>query len=278
LTGVEPINATATDKWKQTLAQRKQLFPDCVHLICPEKLAVLSDFAPKVTLDPDRLACVLGHQAKVIYPVAELAVQDDTLGASYSKTDTHFNDLGALRCVQLVLSEMSVSHDYDPQWRSISILGDLGMKMEPQIRSKKTVMQNHQVVEMSENGLQNRGRMMSFHNPQALEGRLLIFGDSFSGITLARMFANFVSDVLFVHSLSADYRIIQRYKPDFMLFEMAERFLRDLPYDGIMIEKLVLEKMLLNEDNKARVNKWRSDSDTSTSAFVDWDLIDFIGL
>lgn len=276
LTGAEPITPAVAARWKHTVHLRSQIFPGCLHLICPEKLAVFPQFAPGVNLDDTRLGLVLGQKASVFYPATILGEIDDVFGATYSKTDTHMNDLGAWRAVQLVLPEMGINVDFSAEWKTISILGDLGMKMIPQIRSDKLVLDNPMPVRVSDNGLQNRGRMILFHNEDALKRKLLIFGDSFSGINLARMFANFVSDTLFVHSLSADYQIVWKFKPDLILFEMAERFLRDLPSDGAMIEKLIVEKMLTERASRTKIAEWRAGADTATSAYIDWELIDFL--
>ncbi|MBP0617833.1 hypothetical protein [Jiella mangrovi] len=280
LTGTEPVSPGTAHVWNRAISFRQRLFLDCIHLICPEKLAVFSRFADHVVLDPGRLACKLAHRPGVIYPVGEMATPSAEGLFSYSRTDTHFNDLGAWRAATMVLEQWGISPDFVPVWGHKEIIGDLGMKFTPVRKSYNTVMTNSHFVRVTDNKLRNRGRISRYVKPSGGRSgnsarlRLLIFGDSFSGINLARMFANFVDEVLFVHSLSADFRIVKKFAPDVILFEMAERFLRETPEDGVGIEKVLAEKVVLGEvDNVA---KWRMRHGDFTADFVDWPLLDFI--
>lgn len=273
LTGTDPISDRMAAKWRRTIFQRQRLFPKCLHVICPEKLAVFPSQCEGITLDQKRLANQLASQNNVIYPLKELKEIESGF-CSYSKTDTHFNDLGAIIVARNALSHFGIEEvDFSPEWTTIKIAGDLGVKQNPVVRSDKVILSNPLPVEQSSNGLNNRGRILYFSNAAALKKRILIFGDSFSGINLARMFANFLSEVLFVHSLSADFRVIKQFNPDFLLFELAERFLRDAPCDGTIYEKLLIDKALQGEGEK--IFEWRAQTSNPTSQFVDWEIFDF---
>ncbi len=143
-------------------------------------------------------------------------------------------------------------------------------------KSDKIVLKNPAKVQVNNNGLNNRGRITLYSNETGQSGRMLIFGDSFSGINLARMLSNFLGEVLFVHSLSIDYNIVRKFNPDFILFEFAERFLREHPCDGLAIEHLIIEKILSGETD--RVKKWKESSsvDNSTSRYVDWETLNHV--
>lgn len=274
LTGQEPIPHPMAMRWIRSIEWRQKLFPDCVHLICPEKLAVYPNKLAETQLSPARLACLLRDKHGAIYPCNELSEISIDAGATYSKTDTHFSDLGAFEAIRIVMSNLNIPINFVPEWSSISIIGDLGNKMVPVLRSQKVILKNPHPVTVSDNGLNNRGRITHFQNNLNNQGRMLIFGDSFSGINLARMAANFVTEVLFVHSLAVDFRIIEKFRPDMVVFEFAERFLREAPQDGLPVEKLIIDKMLSGEASK--VEAWRKMPENPTLQFVDWDMIDFL--
>lgn len=266
-----PVDPGAELHWRRTIHRRATTFPGCLHLICPEKLAVFPEPVAGFTLDDTRLARRLTNLDGILYPVQPLSIGQVDGACSYSKTDTHFSDLGALIAAELVARHFGVDPQIEPSWTTQRIAGDLGSKLDPVQQSDKLVLTTPLPITTHSNGLTNRGRIISFSNPQALGGRLLVFGDSFSGINLGRMLAAFFCEVLFVHSLAADYRVIAQFAPDHILFEFAERFLRDVPADGLSIESLIVQKLIDGQGDA--VQAWQRDCLNPTHQIVDWNVI-----
>jgi hypothetical protein len=64
--------------------------------------------------------------------------------------------------------------------------------------------------------------------------RVLIFGDSYSHfdpVQLTSMFAETFREVYFVWSTSIDWRFVEEVRPDILICELAERYLRVVPND-----------------------------------------------
>ena len=273
LTGQLPVDPRVELQWRRTIHRRAAMFPGCLHLICPEKLAVFPEHVACFQLDAKRLGRRLANVDGVLYPVQALHAKQVKGAYSYSKTDTHFSDLGALIAAKAVARHFAVNPQIEAAWSLQRIAGDLGSKLTPVVQSDKLVLTTPLPITVQDNGLTNRGRMITFSNPQAAGGRLLVFGDSFSGINLGRMLSAFFKEVLFVHSLAADYRVIAQFAPDHILFEFAERFLRDVPADGLSVESLIIQKLI--EGSGAAVQAWQNDRSNSTHRFVDWDVVKY---
>lgn len=271
LTGARPVERAVQDSWHRVIADRNDRLPAVVHLICPEKLAVFPELHDRGPFDPDRLAVRLARLPRVLYPVDELAAGAEQGLRSYIRTDSHFTDLGAAIAVRLVLKAFGQDVDLHEDYRLRLINGDLGIKFTPCRSSETLVLPNLPGMSVSDNGLTNRGRILHILSPRAPLGRLLIFGDSFSGLALARVFARAFSEVVFLNNLSADDGLIARLAPDLVVFEMAERFLRTAPADGDTLSALIA--MRHRTGHAEAVEAWRTSSST-TRDMVDWVEID----
>jgi len=60
---------------------------------------------------------------------------------------------------------------------------------------------------------------------------------------LTGMFADTVEEMMFVWSASIDWQIVDAYKPDVLLTEIAERFMRVVPADDIDLRSHGLKKL-----------------------------------
>jgi hypothetical protein len=273
LTGKSPVDMRVELHWRQTIRRRQTLFPGCLHLICPEKLAVFPEKLPGFHLDETRLGRRLANIDDVLYPIETLRHDNIDGVHSYSKTDTHFSDLGALIVARDVAQRFGVVEDISVNWSTRQIIGDLGIKLNPTQPSVSLSLTSDREIAVQDNGLNNRGRMTYFENKRASGGRLLVFGDSFTGINLGRTLALFFREVLFIHSLAADYRVVASFTPDHILFEFSERFLRDTTADGLSIESLIVQKFL--DGQRDAVLRWQEDTNNITQHLLDWTLVDF---
>jgi alginate O-acetyltransferase complex protein AlgJ len=271
LTGVIPVVPEISHRWRSALQERSSLGVPVVHLICPEKLAVFPDRLPGTVLDNARLAIEFSSHENIIYPVNDLRNDIDGL-STYSRTDTHFNDAGALLCARKVVKSFGLKWDFQEEWVTREIIGDLGIKCSPERSSTSLLLKNRWYVRIADNGLRNRGRICYFNNMCAPFGRLLLFGDSFCGQNLAFIFSGVFKEVLFIHSLSTDYRIISKYRPDYIVYELAERFLRVAPQDGIDITSLLIPKLKTPERDKLLA--WYRDEEHPAWRYVNRDSAD----
>jgi hypothetical protein len=241
MTGARTATPAVQMQWQRTLEMRARVFGErTVTVICPEKSAIYPQHLPDGhQLSEGRIAKVLERRApRVVYALGD--VEDTT--DLYSKTDTHFTELGAHLTARRICDELGISYAAPaPEWTRRTILGDLGSAVDPQVRSEAVFMANAPQLEVRDNGLQNRGRVTRYVR-DAGGPHVLIFGDSFSGISLARQVALLAGRVTFVHSLAFDYELVQRLQPDHVVGEVAERFLIEPPADGRSVVALLMEK------------------------------------
>lgn len=267
LSGYEPIKKNTLRLWHQLIDNREHNIPSVINLICPEKLVVYEEKLDNFELDCNRAALKLTDKASVIYPVVTLKggkSDQDT----YPKTDTHFNDFGAYLVIKRVLEHWGIQWPFQPVWKSQMVRGDLGIKLNPVAESDKLTLINWWPVGTVSNGLSNRGRIIYYKNDHGNDRRLLIFGDSFSAVNLAKMFTGVFSEVLFVNSLSLDQFVVDAFKPNYVLFEWAERFLREVPNDEMGVDAHICDKIYTGQ--KEAVITWRDDLQNQTRRFVNW--------
>lgn len=273
LTGSNKVDPAVQRQWLRTINSRASLGVPSAHLICPEKLAVFPEFLPDCMLDDRRFARILAERPDVVYPVE--ALRERINGTScYPKSDTHFNEAGAINCVRIALEKFGISWEFEPNWMIARFAGDLGAKLTPQQESESLRLANPWSIRSFDNDIVNRGRVMLIQNTAVENRRLLLFGDSFSGLNLARIFSGAFSEVLFVHSLSIDYAVMQRFRPDFVIYELAERFLRLAPNDGLSLVAILWDKICAGEREK--IVAWKNDTTNPTGHYIDWDTVDYL--
>jgi alginate O-acetyltransferase complex protein AlgJ len=93
-----------------------------------------------------------------------------------------------------------------------------------------------------------RGVAVQFQNsrPNCDKRRVLIFGDSFSEYRphlLTGLLAETFQSVMFVWSAAIDYKIVESFRADIVLTEMAERFMKTLPDDNFDNQAFVLDRI-----------------------------------
>lgn len=244
VTGARKVPPTVQAQWRRAVDVRDRVFGErTLTLICPEKSCVYPEHLPD-DLRPfeGRLARVLQRRApRVLYPLVDAGDKTDL----YSRTDTHFTEYGAHQVALEVCEALGVrTGDLQPEWTRRPILGDLGAVMDPPVRSDNTIMANPPTLKVADNGLRNRGRVSRYvRDPDG--PHILLFGDSFAGIALARHLAFLaVGTVTFVHSLAFDFEMVTRLEPDFVVGEIAERFLIEPPTDGRALVAVLMEKQV----------------------------------
>jgi len=243
--------------WNNLLQSRQAHANKCgyeyLHVVAPEKLSVYPDKCDLIVSDQhipsNQIENALDDAVKKavwLNTISYLRKQKEK-HLLYSKTDTHWNFLGAFCTYQLVQSRLGrksntsvLNRRNDGGWLAM----DLGAKLDPPLEEKvffyrlnDTVSRvySNEIVEYKENNKRENdiglhiGSYVVYRNSDPLvDETLMLFGDSFSeyrGHLLTGLFAETYREVHFVWSASFDMDLIEQVKPDIVISELAERFM-----------------------------------------------------
>ncbi|MEH3117882.1 MAG: hypothetical protein PGN25_09880 [Methylorubrum populi] len=262
-------------RWRRIVETRvrrcARLGATYLHALAPEKLTVYPERAEGLAFDPARAPALRLARWLTASPSARAWV--DLAGAFraardgpplYLRTDTHWTFEGCVLAYRTILSRMGVPprDDWDVRRDRTeeTFSGDLGRKFEPPRteRAAGTTLASgarrthangllREMEALGRGGDAHLGTHAVFRNddPLADPRRLVIFGDSFAQhtahspvATLTALFADTFREVHFLWSTGIDWHILEAVRPDFVLGEMAERFVIDVPPHGIRIERL----------------------------------------
>ncbi|BAU90944.1 hypothetical protein MPPM_2339 [Methylorubrum populi] len=274
-------------RWRRMIETRvrrcARLGATYLHALAPEKLTVHPERAEELVFDPARapalrlarwLTASPGARAWVDLAGAFRAAKDGP--PLYLRTDTHWTFEGCVLAYRTVVARMGVRPRDDIEARrdrtALPFSGDLGRKFAPHraelaegtafASRARRVHANDLLREMEalgRGGDAHLGTHAVFRNddPKADPRRLVIFGDSYAQhtahspvATLTALFADTFREVHFLWSTGIDWRYLEEVRPDFVLGEMAERFVIDLPPPNIRIERLAelaRERKLMGE-------------------------------
>ncbi|WP_286159161.1 hypothetical protein [Methylobacterium sp. Leaf456] len=262
-------------RWRRIVADRvracDRLGATYIHAVAPEKLTVYGDLAPALAVDPARapvrrlarwLTASRGARAFVDLDAAFRAARDGP--PLYLRTDSHWTLHGSEIAYRAILLRMGVAPRSDFESRRIGgtvpFCGDLGRKLDPHrfeaapVTTFATAARRVHANDLL-TALEAEGRGIEAHlgahavfrndDPAADPRRLVIFGDSFCQhtsyspvATLTALLADTFAEVHFLWCSSIDWHYLERVRPDFVLGEIAERFMIDLPPKGFRIERL----------------------------------------
>jgi alginate O-acetyltransferase complex protein AlgJ len=264
MTGKMSPTVKVQKKWTNALNMRSKVLGDrLLTVVCPEKACIYSDNLPAgLKIFPGRFSQVLaGRHDRFLYALN--FIRPDTCEhLLYSRADTHFTDYGAFIAAGEMLTSLGLKPPPPPEgWDVVKAIGDLGAALDPQKMGENVLGRKLPHLEVIDNGLRNRGRVTIYRNLGATGARMLIFGDSFSGLNLARWVSYAASEVTFIHSSSFDYGAIDRIGPDFVIGEYAERFLIESPEEGRSLFSVILEKRLQNLYTSKMLEQFQSSFD-----------------
>jgi hypothetical protein len=217
-----------------------------MHVIVPNKETALRSLLPPPFVyeeggptPANRYVRDFAPQAHTFFDIAAVETCDNSL---YFKTDTHWNDLGALTYLRALLDH--VGQDQDTRRLAALSLssatsewtGDLAahasLGPEPYTSIKVEAPRSQIVFEGS---IPNEGYIRHQQWPDRPDnGRALILHDSFTYRNfpfLSEMFP----DALFVHSPDCDFRLLAIWRPKVVWFFQAERFLPRIPTNELRI-------------------------------------------
>jgi hypothetical protein len=165
-----------------------------------------------------------------IYPADLLRI--DAPFHTYPKTDTHWNDFGAMTAVKHQILSMGIDVEgFRLDFALVDVIGDLGNKVTPNVSSPSLMIKGARYGDhcVLNNQIHNHGRIWIFENEGApVKERCLIFGDSF-GLSMTKALSRLFSRLVYVHTTTPAIEILEEEKPSIVLCEVAERFLTSGP-------------------------------------------------
>lgn len=265
--GQRPLSADELDAWERgTRARQARIAAKgarLIQLIGPAPQAVhATDLPEPVTLSPDRPALQLLRRLRRLVPPPELLYPLDELRPAsalldtFSKTDSHWNELGAYLAYEAVLQALGDAAPVrrlarsEVSFHETCFAGDLGEKTLPARASVFLRARVHQVRArlVGDNRVRNHGREAEFACDAAPPGRCVVFGDSWAYAMMPFLAESF-RRLVFRHRVNVvDDDLVETERPDVVLTILTERFCTALPLDdkAIPFEREVARKHKAN--------------------------------
>lgn len=255
-------------RWARLIARRSRRLDAMgirhIHAVVPDKLAVYPDALGRSFAGLDdppavRLARLLerdraARMVDLLTPLVAARVDEPV----YLRTDTHWTYQGyltAYRALCEALDAPEAAHVFSGTQARERFTFDLGEKLQPPIDEEYVAydfprraerIDANALVEVRESGRAIRprglfvGSRVVMRNEAAPDPRrVVLFGDSYiysPGARLTAMLAETFAEVHAIWSANLDWRYIEAVRPDVLIFEIAERFLRRVPNDRIRID------------------------------------------
>jgi len=251
------------EQWCLILRKRKQNLTtrgiSYFHMIAPDKITVYADrygcYLPYYNLRPSLILpsalADIGFFELYIDLSCPLMLQRDS-SLLYWKTDTHWTYFGAVIAAQEICRALNVIvPDFSKGvFHENTATLDLGSKIEPPISEAvncfefsnpaKLIFENCLVAQSAAESPKYRagllhGSHVVYRNENAPNSqKVALFGDSYCEVgqsLLTGLLAQTFREVHFFWSNSIDYGYIAEIKPDIVLSELAERFVKRIPDD-----------------------------------------------
>lgn len=252
------------------------------HVIAPEKISVYPEHfggrlpffeaAPSFSL-PALEATSRGART-LVDVIGALAGAKAHRSPLYFRTDTHWTPeavdaVAAATCAQLG-TPYGDNFAMRPRGEASLVL-DLGGKFVPPVSETwhirrpsgrlvrtsanrlVTFKETHQLEH--EGGLHVGSAVSFLNNSPVVDARLVVFGDSFSEYRDHLLFGALAENFReshFVWSSQLDWAYIAALKPDFVISELAERFMNIVPSTDIVLESFVEERLNAFKASNAR--------------------------
>lgn len=204
-----------------------------LNVICPEPHVYDSGFlASGSIVSENRPALLLSRlfPSELVYLLDGIKDNLSLSHSAYIATDSHWSAVGAYAGYLAVMKEFGLQESalqvdellFEPK----VVEGDLGIKVKPAMQSATldVLIKEPKSKLLYINNLRNHGHIKHYCNSNA-KGRLLIFGTSFSTDWIP-FFAESFGELLYLYSTTTDCFLIDHYKPDYVLYELPERFCR----------------------------------------------------
>jgi hypothetical protein len=261
--------------WQDMLGEREARARACgagyCHVIAPEKLSVYPEFydgeLPFIEHAPSRcLAPGAGAGAPQVVDLRPRFAALKQAGEQlYFKTDTHWTHAGAFAAADAVCRHFGL--DIGPQFlerplAEAQLTLDLGGKLQPPVSERWTmrtgsgrltrIAASDMVVYKEAHGAENEpglhvGCSVALRNATpTVRARLVLYGDSFSEYRdhlMMGALAETFEETHFVWSSQLDWNHIAALRPDFVVSELAERFMNVVPSAEIDLRAFEQERL-----------------------------------
>lgn len=274
--GVPGFPRRALWLWRRRLAERVRRCADLGavyrHAVAPEKLTVYHDAADGLRLDARRapslrlgrwlrLSRASGAYVDLVEPL-RAARHDAPL---YLRTDSHWTFEGCAIVYRTLCAALGVAPREDIAGRRLretiaSYSGDLGTKLDPvpvetvegsrfETRAERVyandLLRHYEALGRPTDAHIGAHAIFRNDDPKADPRRLVVFGDSYAQhrsmspvATLTPFLADTFREVHFLWSTSVDWTYLAEVRPAFVLGEVAERFMVEVPIRGFRIDRL----------------------------------------
>jgi hypothetical protein len=177
---------------------------------------------------------VAGTAKTVIYPINACSEQENF----YFKTDTHPSYIGQRKLFDMILNALDIEPTYQFNEKTSEVSGDLGSKIRPPITEQayktnpkfETIEIIDNAVEAFKSGSRLTGTWTHHTAKSGHAKKVYIFGTS-TAFYMRELFFSQFQDVFFTWHTALDMDIIRKYKPDYVVGIMTERFLTQVPND-----------------------------------------------
>jgi alginate O-acetyltransferase complex protein AlgJ len=268
-TEADYFSASDVERWCDLLRDRtvrmRELGARYFHFIVPDKLTVYRDnYIGSLDYYDNRPSRTipLGLERRglsyIYIDVASQLIAERDARLLFYKTDTHWTPFGALvayrrLCGALGIEEFDLS---ELVCREYVTTFDLGGKLDPPVQeagfyfevpnSGTLIFANELATYIDEQHMHHnqRGRHYIYRNEHLAGGkRLVIFGDSFCATgSFLPILSRAFYEVHFFWSSSVDFRYVEEVKPDFVVTEIAERFVKVLPDDQLDLREFARQR------------------------------------
>jgi hypothetical protein len=262
-------------RWRWLLANRARrcarLNIRFAHVVAPEKLSVQPGALDGLALDADRspalrlerwlrLSIARGAWINLVDPFRT----ESRAVPLYRRTDSHWTFAGSLLAYRTICRHLGVAPRDDVEARRTGaddffVTGDLGLKFDPPVgevaesclfaSEARRTHANRLLLGLEAEGRPydaHIGAHVVFRNEAAPDPRrLVVFGDSYAHHTqnprtgtLTPLFADTFREVHMLWSTSVDWAYLERVRPDFVVTQIAERFMIDVPQRNFSIDRL----------------------------------------
>ncbi|MGB5636026.1 MAG: hypothetical protein WBM86_25055 [Waterburya sp.] len=243
------------NQWEQLLADRIKWHNSqkikYQHIFIPNKIAVYPEYYPyHLDIKGNRPILQLQQKCRQLftYPL-DIFFRYKNYFRLYEKQDCHWSFWGCYFTYKLLCQKFEIAPNAELLDFPIEIVqekGDLGGKfgltektLQTNLKFNSRIIHDNRVINHC-----NQGSIRVLKNTSISYGKMIIFGDSFSNpgkpnytsqnrliARLSSLFAETLNEVHFVWTPWIDYDYIEQEKPDFVLTEIAERFLVRVPDD-----------------------------------------------
>lgn len=248
-TGEKRLAPQALNFWRLLLEHRTSWLAahgiSYFFLVAPDAHAVYPECLPEgINVTDQRpvyqLMKYLDEQrsfARVIYPIEEILAEKPRTQV-YTKTDTHWNAVGAY-CAYMRLAEemsevvsMKVVQREQIQFYVSTEPSGLGYKVDPPAESVlvSTNIWHAKSRVVYDNEVYMTGSIIVTERDDAPPTTCLVCGDSFTYRMLNFLSGSFRRTV-FAHNASLDFEMIFEEKPDVVVSILSEHYLTEVPWD-----------------------------------------------